>query len=266
MSKNFELLQQLEEARLASTSIFAPSEQNTPDLSVAQESTKGLDVEVRPRPDTSAPTLTMDDFSRKEIAKLVQRLFLLPGSVRNVVFAGVDPGTGCTWTVSRAAEVLAAQVVGSVCVVDANFHSPTLHSVFSVTNHLGLSDALAQPGPLRQFTCPLRSNLSLLSVGSAAISGRDALLNSELLRARFNELRAEFDYVLIDAAALSLCSDSVAMGHLTDGVALIVEADVTRREATRKAAQELESAKIRLMGMVLNKRTFPIPENLYKRL
>jgi Mrp family chromosome partitioning ATPase len=88
----------------------------------------------------------------------------------------------------------------------------------------------------------------------------------ERYRERFNELRQVFDYILISAPALQGEADATRIAQLTDGVVLIVEANRSRREAVRRAKEQLESAKVRLIGAVLDQRTFPIPEKLYRRL
>jgi succinoglycan biosynthesis transport protein ExoP len=80
------------------------------------------------------------------------------------------------------------------------------------------------------------------------------------------ELREEFDYVLIDAPPLSSCSDAVLLGQMTDGVILVVEANSTRRETARTAKETFEGANVKLLGAILNNRTFPIPEVLYRKL
>jgi Mrp family chromosome partitioning ATPase len=68
-----------------------------------------------------------------EIMKLVQRVFILPetsAAPGAVAFAGVDKGDGCSYVCARASEVLAEQVAGTVCVVDANLRNPSLHEHF----------------------------------------------------------------------------------------------------------------------------------------
>ncbi len=80
------------------------------------------------------------------------------------------------------------------------------------------------------------------------------------------ELRSEFDYVLIDAPPVNLYADAIILGGLADGAILVLESDVTRREAARKAKETLEGAEVRLLGAILNKRTFPIPESIYRKL
>ncbi len=46
----------------------------------------------------------------------------------------------------------------------------------------------------------------------------------------------------------------------------VVEADSTRRHTAQKAKQDLESAGAPVLGVVLNKRTYPIPESIYRVL
>ena len=47
---------------------------------------------------------------------------------------------------------------------------------------------------------------------------------------------------------------------------LVLEANATRREAAFRVSEHLRASQIRVLGAVLNKRTFPIPESLYRRL
>src|SRR5207245_2543205 len=91
--------------------------------------------------------------TREETIKFIQRVFLKPGSdaPQTVVFSGVEHGNGGSWICARAAETLAAQVKGSVCVVDANLRAPTLHQYFGRDNLTGLADAILHPGPVRNY-------------------------------------------------------------------------------------------------------------------
>ena len=83
---------------------------------------------------------------------------------------------------------------------------------------------------------------------------------------RIAELGAEFDYVLLDVAALNASNDGVVLGHLVDGVALVLKANSSRRDSTRDTIQLLQASNVRVLGAVLNQRTFPIPERIYNRL
>jgi protein-tyrosine kinase len=212
----------------------------------------------------AGPTLEMTGVVRDEIGKLVQNLFLGPQASRRVVFSGTESGCGSTWTCAHAADEL-AQTRGTVCVVDCNLRSPGLHEQFGTPNHHGLSDALQGSAPIQEYVHRLSRNLWLLSCGSSAEAGQK-MMGSDRMRSRLAELRGLFDYILIDAGPMNASNDAIILGGLSDGVVLMLKAHSSRRETARKAVQELQSANVRTLGAVLNQRTFPIPEKLYKRL
>ncbi len=243
MSKNFGLLQHLDKERELSEKAVSPAPRVIGDPS-------------------------LQPVTGEEVVKLVQTVFCSPSpeAPRVVTFASVGHGDGCSSICTGAALVLASQFAGSFCVVDANLRTPSLHRYFGIENELGLADAIVQSGPIRGFAQQIAgSGIWVLTCGTAT-SNPNALLNSPNLRTRMAELRNEFEYVLLDAPPLGPYSDAITVGGLSDGIVLIVQSNATRREAAVKAKESLQAANVRLLGAVLNKRTFPIPQRLYKRL
>jgi Mrp family chromosome partitioning ATPase len=215
--------------------------------------------------DNGHRTVDLGGQAQEEVANLVQRVFVFPNShaPRVVVFSSVE-GNGSTEICCRAGKFLAAQGSGSVCLVDANLRTPSFHQLLGVGKFPGLTDATVKAGPIKDFAVRIaEGNLWLMPSGSLTAEG---LFTSDRLRLRMRELREEFDYVLIDAAAVSSYADAVLLGQMADGVILVVEANSTRREKARVAKETLEGAKVKLFGAVLNNRTFPIPEALYRKL
>ena len=254
MSKNFELLQRASNEREI---VLVPERHASP-----------ISVKGNGKSDRNGTGLNLDRLGREECLRLVQRIFLQQTGEcpRAVVFAGVDQGNGCSRVCVSAAEMLAGNTPGSVCVVDANFRSPALPRLFGVTNQRGLTDAMFQGGPIRNFARQLQpENLWLLSCGSP-LADFGGLILSERLKSLVSGLRKEFDHVLIDAPPLSQYADTITLGQLTDGVVLVVEANSTRRGAALNATQNLRAARIQVLGAILNKRTYPIPDSLYQRL
>jgi capsular exopolysaccharide synthesis family protein len=202
----------------------------------------------------------------EEVLKLVQRVFrsTAPDAPRTVVFTGVGHGDGCTWITANAALTLAAQTTASICVVDGNVRTPSLHKFFEIDNRYGLAEATSQAGPVRSFAQQISgSNLWVLTAGNLPANSPAAPLSSEGMRIRMAELRAEFDYVLVDSAPANLYADAITLGRLADGIILVLQSNATRRETAMKAKEGLQLANVRLLGAVLNKRTYPIPQNFY---
>jgi Mrp family chromosome partitioning ATPase len=93
-----------------------------------------------------------------------------------------------------------------------------------------------------------------------------ALASVDELKERLAQLRGVFEYVLIDAPGTNVCEDARLLGQVADAAILVIEAHSTRRVTARKAKETLDAAGVRLLGTVLQNRSFPIPERLYKRL
>jgi Mrp family chromosome partitioning ATPase len=228
-------------------------------------------AEVKAFPAATLPAVTLPDqplrfemetWQLEELTKLVRGVFLASAAESNrsvsnrcVVLASTESGNGCTWICARAGELLASRVAGRVCLVDANFGRPTLHEDFGVANHSGLSDALQQEGSIGGYVSQLsRRNLALVSAGSDAsrdLVQRD-LAVSERVRERLQELRADFDYVLVDGTSLDAGDESIILAGAVDGIVLVLKTHSTRKERTRGRVQELKSAGVRILGAVLN--------------
>lgn len=254
MSKNFELMQDALKEALRETS---------PDPEPTKVVVVGSDAEFREVRASS----DFDAVAQQECFKLVQRLFLgQPANpFRVITFAGIDRGDGCSRICVEVARTLAANTRASVCLLDANFRNPSIPRFLGVPDSRGLADSLAVEGGIRNLVKQLEpSNLWLLSAGTVDTDSLN-LLNSERLKLHLQELRREFDYVLIDSPALNLYTDALALGGIADGVVVVLQADSTRRESALKGLQTLREAHIQVLGAVLNQRTFPIPDFVYRR-
>jgi capsular exopolysaccharide synthesis family protein len=175
----------------------------------------------------------------------------------------MEHGNGCSQIAASIAESLAA--TGTVCLVEANFRSPGLSAIFGMKNYSGLMDALLEEGPIGRFLKPVRDKFWLLSSGPVGADS-PALLTSERMRARFEELQEGFDFVIFDLPPLTRYPDAMVLGPMFDGIILVLEAEATRREAARAMVENLGLSGIQLLGAVLNKRIFPIPEKIYHKL
>jgi protein-tyrosine kinase len=253
MSRNYELLNQVFKTQVLFDSDSGPVTAPVP--------------EAPPEVSVSTPLLQIEGKAKEEITGLVQRLFILGGAegLRRVGFLCTESGDGNTWMCAHVGDILASLVDRSVCVVDCNFRSPALHQQFVVENHFGLADALRGDAPIRDYARQLRRNLWMVSCGAMS-EDAERLLTSDRMRVRISELNREFDYVLVDMPSLNSSNHAMVLGSACDGVVLVLKANSSRRESARQALQQLQAANIPVLGAVLNQRTFPIPEKIYKLL
>lgn len=205
--------------------------------------------------------------AREEELKLVQRIFLAQeNSPQMVLFSGFERDTGCASICIRTGEILAAQSEGSVCLVDMGLRVPSLHEYCGVRNDRGLAEAVTESAPIQDFAQQLLpANLWMIPSGHGAPQLNFASV-ADQLRTRMEELRKAFSYVVVHSGSLWLNADAMLISKWTDGVVLILEAHSTRRDTARRIKESLAVANARVLGVVLNNRTYPIPETLYSRL
>jgi len=268
MSRMFDLLRQAQrDVSLLQRSVPATAATNSRNFEVLRRT----QIDELLFEGTKSPTVVPSElpapqpgsYSGGESFKLVERLFLADRALapRVVVFCAVEQPSEGSWTCAEAAELLARHTHGSsVCVVDANLARPSLHAHFDVENHEGLAGAIRGTRPVLEFTRPLgRGHLRLMSAGVLA-PGVDAseVLASGRLSARMSELRASFDYILIDAPPAAPDSVTAHLAALVDGVILIVEPSFTPKQAARRAKDNIEAAGGRVLGVVLHRRSLPL--------
>jgi capsular exopolysaccharide synthesis family protein len=258
MSKYYELMEMEKNEALRANS--APETA----LSIPYNSRNGLVPHSCESQNGSVPHRVADDST----LELVQRIFLerTQDPPRVVVFAAVDHGSGCSQIATWVAQTLAGKSLEPVCLVEANFRSPALPRILGTTNHQGLTSALLEQGGIHSYLKPVcNSGVWLLSSGPVAADSPD-LLGSRRMRARCAELREGFDFVIVDAPPMARYTDAITLGRLCDGIVLVLEAGSTRRKAARAVVNKLRSSGVKILGAVLNKRTYPIPERIYNML
>jgi len=129
-----------------------------------------------------------------------------------------------------------------------------------------LVDSLERHGPIKDFAKQIGPDNLWLLASASPMQDSTILLNSDRMKERLNEIRKEFDYVVMNAPPLTAFADGMVLGRLVDGVVLVLEANTTRREAAVRVTESLRTTNIPILGAVLNNRTFHIPAAVYKRL
>lgn len=79
-------------------------------------------------------------------------------------------------------------------------------------------------------------------------------------------LKVNFENILIDCRSLKTSTDAAVLAASVDGVVIVVDAGESRNDEILNAQRTIEAAGGKFLGFVLNKRRYPVPEWLYKRL
>ena len=212
----------------------------------------------------SRHSISLERIIRREDLKLVQSLFPL-GDARApqiVLFSGVEGDSGAGAICARISEILAARGEAPICVVETNFGSPFLNRYFQLHGRKGFSEVLCEDGPIHDYVHKVGENLWCMPAGLADI-GRAC---SPRLKDRMNELRAMFRHIVIHSPLLYADGPGTAIDFSAEGLVLVVEANSTRRESVLHAMEDAKMLGTPVLGVVLNNRTFPIPDAIYQKL
>lgn len=80
------------------------------------------------------------------------------------------------------------------------------------------------------------------------------------------ELRERFAHVLIDCPSLKESTEVLGLAPLVDGILLVIEANRTQKSQVAYLERTIESAGGKILGHLLNKRTYPIPAWVHNKL
>ncbi len=144
-----------------------------------------------------------------------------------------------------------AQVGNKVLLVDANLHNPIQHRIWDIYNDNGLSNVIAEQLDPRITIKEVMSNLDLLTSGSTDPSPA-TLLDSQRMRMLMDYWAELYDFVILDTPALDLTADAPIIGHMADGVLLVVRPGSVERAQANFTKEILEQSGLNILGMVFN--------------
>jgi polysaccharide biosynthesis transport protein len=164
-----------------------------------------------------------------------------------------SPGEGKSTTAANLGVVMAQSGLTTV-VIDADLRKPTLHRIFGVDNHAGLTTLLTHPEQAWGEVAKKVALPGLLLVPSGPIPPNPSdLLSSDRFARLVERIRSEADLVIIDSPPVLSASDALAISRHTDGAILVVHSGKTRSDALRHASHSIHQGGIRLIGVVLNR-------------
>lgn len=173
--------------------------------------------------------------------------------LQTMVITSASSGEGKSTTSSNLA-VVYAQQGKRVLLVDCDMRRPTAHFTFRLSNGIGLSTVLAKKTTVEKATHSTQiENLDLIAAGPIPPNPSE-LLSSKMMDRVLEELRANYDIIILDAPPMMQVADTRLLARKVDGVVLVVGCDKSDRQMVVKAKEQLTLAEAHILGVVLNKR------------
>jgi len=207
----------------------------------------------------------MFDFTLEKI-KIDLLLTFKAKDTKTILCTSSHVGEGTTTAAICVARSLSCETKSKILLVDSNFRSPCIHEIFNLPQSPGLADLLEGREDTHSVIQESKDKLISIMTSGSIPEKPLGLFRTNRFKDVLEELKNSFDYVVFDIAPVLLFSDaSLVAGHF-DGMVLVIECEKTRYEVVSTALEALRKTDAIILGIILNKRRYYIPEGIYKRL
>jgi len=192
---------------------------------------------------------------------------MIPGQDgKTVQFIGSCAGEGTSTLARLFALTAAGKMSRSVLLVDEDRKNPGQPLFFKISAEKGLEENY-RDGTLIEnaiYATPEKNlSMAVISKNPASVARNlDPLLYEKL----WADLKKRFDLVLVDSPPVIGSPASVMLSRFMDGTVLVVEADRTRWPVAENTKEKILRSQGKVLGMILNKRKYHIPESIYRRI
>ena len=167
------------------------------------------------------------------------------------ILTSAIPGEGKSNTAINLAITL-AEDSKSVVVVDCDLRKPSLNRYLKLgRNFKGVTDSLTGNATVEDALIQFEDlGIHVLTAGAVPPNPSE-MLSAEPMQKLVEDLKAAFDYVILDTPPVSVVTDAAILGRYADGALLCVRSDFAPKETVQLAKERLTAVGVRILGVVL---------------
>lgn len=138
-----------------------------------------------------------------------------------------------------------------VLLLEGDLRKPTLASKLGLERSPGLTNLLITKGDYRELIqhCPLTPAVDVITSGDIPPNPSE-LLGSGRMEKLMDQLRKEYEYIVLDLPPVTVVSDALSVSKMLDGVVLVVRSGVSDRQMLSEAVRQLNMVDLRILGFV----------------
>lgn len=195
--------------------------------------------------------LISNESGTSESFKKLRTSLIYTDDVHLISMTSSIPNEGKTVTTFNLAKAF-AEMGRKTLLIDCDLRRSTLKEYLMLSgHHVGLSEALT--GQTEHYIC--KTNMDCLSI---ILAGKrppnpSEILSNRRLREIADELRNQFDYIILDTPPVSAGADASIVARVVDGCIIVVRNEYTQKAAVKRSIKELETNGGRVIGVVLNR-------------
>jgi succinoglycan biosynthesis transport protein ExoP len=178
--------------------------------------------------------------------------------LQTILITSAIPREGKSMVAANLAQTLAERGQ-TVFLVESDMRRPSMEKMFGIDNGLGLSSLLAERtlingAVLGQVMHPAETPSLFVIGGGPEVPNPTALLASPSMKKLLDYLGTQGQTTLLDAPPVLGMADVSVLASKVDGVILIVNQALSRREHVREALKQLQASRAHVLGLVFLKK------------
>lgn len=200
------------------------------------------------------------------IWQLIARVGQKPHANQAKVIAISSPakGDGASFCALALAMGFAKNKKNRVCLIDASFGDATLTNLYHLNTKQGLLEGLIEGSVVDKVN---EESADLFVVGTGNLNLRSELgYYADAANSLLAELKALFDYIIIDTGAALKNNEAMVFGLCADETLLAVSAGVSRKGMLQAALAKLEPEGVKVTGVIFNQSKEVLPAFIYRML
>lgn len=195
-----------------------------------------------------------EDYRVKEAFKTLRSNIEFCGEdVKAIAITSCTPNEGKTSIAMEMARAF-AQAGKRTALIDADMRKSVLVGRYRTGSvKMGLTHVLAGRTGLEEILCETNVPNLYIAFSGPVPPNPSELLGGDRFEKMMRNLRATFDYVIVDTPPLGSVIDAAVAAKRCDGTVLVVESNAVSYRFVQKVKDQLEMAQCRILGVVLNK-------------
>ncbi|HVI10958.1 MAG TPA: polysaccharide biosynthesis tyrosine autokinase [Candidatus Binatia bacterium] len=180
-----------------------------------------------------------------------------------IMITSALPQEGKTTTSINCAVVLAQKGI-RVLLIDADLRRPSIHKTLGMGPRSGLSNVLTGSADLQSAITRsnVLPNLSILPAGTPPPNPAE-LLASPNMRDVLEQLRGQYDHIVVDTPPTLSVTDAVVLSPRADAIVLVIRSGQTTKQALRRSRDILMQVNAKVSGVLLNAVDLTSPDYYY---
>lgn len=190
--------------------------------------------------------------------------------MKTLLVTSTFPGEGKSWITSNLA-ITFAQTGKKVVLIDADMRKGRQYRLFNVLPRPGLSNLLSEAeidkdgnliNSIANYIQETEiENLFVISAGNIPPNPSELLL-SEQMQALIDNLKENYDLIIIDGTPCELVTDSIILSRIVDYTIIVTAHKITKKEALKRVIRNIQNVGGKLAGVVVNK--LPVSSKSYQ--